>query len=324
MTLPMAPRALLLAALAAGPFVAQAQDLTVTVTKPTDIGIDNCETKMQDNIFVSGTADSISQTDFEVWLTWAWNTTQCGRDVLETCVAQGGVSSGRCGCLDETSAGDTSASVSDQATVLGNMLPSDICSQGESTELKFYVEFEDQDSDEGSVTSSDPVTVKLDFEAPDAPPTPSATPAESAIEVTITEPSDTSDIDSYEVCVLPTSGVSGSGSTGDSLTSTEVNRDGYTDCETVTDVSQAVRLDGLTNGTSYSIVAASFDSAGNRSKNSTAVVATPEEVLDFAEYYSEVGRRGSVEEGGCSAAGDAPAGMLILGLLGLLGLRRKS
>ncbi len=77
-----------------------------------------------------------------------------------------------------------------------------------------------------------------------------------------------------------------------------------------------LKIDGLVNAQSYSVVVFGFDAAGNHSAASAAVLATPIQSDDFWTHYHNQGGR---DAGGCSS--EAAPGLL--GALALLRLRRR-
>ncbi len=81
------------------------------------------------------------------------------------------------------------------------------------------------------------------------------------------------------------------------------------------------RIDGLTNGVTYSVTVTSLSAGGNESvASSPPVLGTPQPVNGFWEQYT---KDGGPEQGGC---GGGPAGVVaLLGVaLALRGLRRRS
>ncbi|HET9555444.1 MAG TPA: fibronectin type III domain-containing protein [Anaeromyxobacteraceae bacterium] len=87
-----------------------------------------------------------------------------------------------------------------------------------------------------------------------------------------------------------------------------------------TTTTRSLRLSGLVNDVTYSVVVFARSDGGNESQGSAAVQGTPRTVEDFFTYYKA---QGGVEEGGC---GGGPAGLLSLAGLGALlrAFRRRS
>ena len=80
-------------------------------------------------------------------------------------------------------------------------------------------------------------------------------------------------------------------------------------------------IEGLVNGTPYSVVVYAYSVGGNQSLASTpAVEGTPQPVDDFWERYRAT--PGAREDGGCGAGGTGPLALLSVALLALL--RRRS
>jgi uncharacterized protein (TIGR03382 family) len=75
----------------------------------------------------------------------------------------------------------------------------------------------------------------------------------------------------------------------------------------------AVRVDGLTNGVKYRVVARAVDEAGNESAPSEVKEGTPEATRGFLDRYDEAQGQ---EMGGCAAAGGGVVGSLLLAVVG--------
>jgi hypothetical protein len=80
------------------------------------------------------------------------------------------------------------------------------------------------------------------------------------------------------------------------------------------------RINGLTNGTVYSVTVIPFSDAGDQGPASNAVSGTPAMTAGFWDRYQGAGGK---EQGGC-ASGPAGLGALLLAAAGLAGLRRRS
>jgi hypothetical protein len=80
------------------------------------------------------------------------------------------------------------------------------------------------------------------------------------------------------------------------------------------------RIDGLTNGTTYTVTVIAFSAGADPSPASNAVLATPQQTQGFWDRYQAEGGK---EQGGC-ASGPAGLGALLLSAAGLAGLRRRS
>ncbi len=103
-----------------------------------------------------------------------------------------------------------------------------------------------------------------------------------------------------------------------------VNADGTIGNEVASDETTSAdgtaTLEGLVNGTKYSVVATATDESDNTSVDSEAVEGTPVKSSGFFEEY--VGAEGK-ETGGCGAAGGGIAGGAVLAALGFWLSRRK-
>lgn len=83
----------------------------------------------------------------------------------------------------------------------------------------------------------------------------------------------------------------------------------------------SVRLDGLTNGTTYDVWVVAYSAGGNPSDESVHASGTPVPVMDFWEAYETAG---GVDSGGCSQGGDAgPFALVAAGLALLRAVRRR-
>ena len=80
------------------------------------------------------------------------------------------------------------------------------------------------------------------------------------------------------------------------------------------------RIDGLTNGTTYSVTVIAYSAGADASPASNPVDATPQQTAGFWDRYQSAGGK---EQGGC-ASGPAGLGALLLSAAGLAGLRRRS
>ncbi len=137
--------------------------------------------------------------------------------------------------------------------------------------------------------------------APDAPTGVTAGTGDTRLYVSWTASGGTVDADHYIAAATPSGG-------GTTVYSSSVTGEDAT-------------IDGLVNGTTYSVVVVAYSVGGNPSLGSTpAAEGTPRPVDDFWERY--VATPGAREEGGCGAGGTGPLALLSLGLLALL--RRRS
>jgi hypothetical protein len=80
----------------------------------------------------------------------------------------------------------------------------------------------------------------------------------------------------------------------------------------------STRLEGLANGTTYSVVVTAYSEGNNASEPSAAVTATPIPIDDFWEHYQN---SGGPDDGGCASG---PAGLgALAGLALALAVRRR-
>ncbi|MBM4292076.1 MAG: hypothetical protein FJ138_12045 [Deltaproteobacteria bacterium] len=214
---------------------------------------------------------------------------------------------GACSCLKEVTG---SGSVS--TTFKVRDLFDEPCVDGEERVVSFFLHYAEADFNPllGSAAlqeESPAVKLSIDLLPPAAPTeAPVVLGAEEALRVTVAEVG--GDASSYEVCVR------------------EAGYDApYDTCERV-EAGVAFRFEGLANDTSYDVVYAAYDEAGNRGAQSPAAQGTPASVLDFAEVYSGLYPGG--EEGGCASSPARPgapraprAPLALLALLALLAPR---
>ncbi|MBI4820212.1 MAG: hypothetical protein HY791_28315 [Deltaproteobacteria bacterium] len=131
-----------------------------------------------------------------------------------------------------------------------------------------------------------------DTKRPPAPTISGVVPGENRLEVSWNEPSDETDVDSYELLyrVLATTSSVPDASTLDSNTFTE---SAGTVSKTATHGS--VEGEALVNGAYVGVAIRSIDAFGNLGIPSAAAVGRPQEVSDFYELYRQ---RGGTDDGG--------------------------
>ena len=142
----------------------------------------------------------------------------------------------------------------------------------------------------------------LQFAKPSPPTGVSASPGSDKLYVswTASDPSGPALADHYVATATPSAG--GSTVSSGSVTGT------------------SAIIDGLQNGTEYSVVVYAYSIGGNQSDpSSPAVNATPVPGADFWDVYKN---RGGQEQGGCSTGGAGALGLL--GAAGLLALRWRT
>lgn len=312
------------------------------------IGIDDCLDRLSQSLTLTGAYKvEPAATDYDVRLTASTSSSACDRSTVSSCP----FNDGNCFCFQSTQGG---TSVSASGVKLSDYIPN-ACSGESDTRLYFFVQYYQPADDlvaERSVIS-DSVSLLVDRTRPPAPTSaPTVTPAEEAL---IVKPASQSlnDVDRFEVCAIPSAAAAGAQAdeplsgepTNLSLKGLYGSASARCSRFGTSEASDGMRLVGLENGVTYSVVVASIDAAGNRSANSPAAEGTPADVLDFAEYYylvckGEPPKPGSpnyeaakaaydartCEEGGCSTfQSSAPAlwGAFAL-LIGLMLRRRNS
>lgn len=141
-----------------------------------------------------------------------------------------------------------------------------------------------------TATKATPLKVVFDGKPPDAPAIESASGLDGAVTAKVSEPADT-------------------------VTLRLVVSQGETEVKTVTqDVGKgALKVTGLENEVTYTLVAYAIDDAGNVSAASEPKEATPLKTNGFLEEYLNAGGQ---ETGGCGAAGGGVAGGAVLAVLG--------
>jgi len=275
--------------------------LTTISLSPADeaLNIESCETIAEETEFtLSGEYSQPSLTiGYTVRLIATTGSSCSHEDVCNTVP----LDEGGCSCLREVSTGSVSTrfKVSD--------LFDEPCVEGEERVVSFFLQYTEEDVDPLLGTSpieeeSSAVKLNIDLKAPSAPTeAPSVSPAEEALQVTVSEVG--GDASDYSVCVRQL---------GDTA---EFSR-----CKSVTP-GERLRFDGLENDVTYEVIYRAFDEAGNESEQSPASQGTPASVLDFAEIYSQQYPGG--ELGGCESR-PAPLGFggLLL-MVCALGLRRR-
>jgi len=140
-----------------------------------------------------------------------------------------------------------------------------------------------------------PPTITYDAKPPAAPSITRVVPQDGALQIFFTAPSDAA-----TVIVLYTSDPSGAYDYGPEVATSN----------------ESVRVEGLTNGTTYAVALLAEDAAGNRSTASEAASGTPVPSYGFFTTYRNMGGT----EQGCAAA---PAGACPLLALGWLARRRR-
>ena len=284
----------------------------------TEIGIDDCADDIDGQLNLSGNfTNSSSYSNYELRLTFDIGQEPCSRDTLNSCPKYSGSVTAGCGCLKSGSTSSISytGNLSDILENLGQICDS---SNG-SSEIRFYLEYYNESDSSNTVElRSTAQEIHFDFSRPDAPSSaPRLSPGEEAITVRFDSISG-SDIAKYEVCYKESSsnstedaGTADSDITEEKDATTETQkrfkaasdsneslRGDFSHCSSVSTGESSHRIEGLSNDTTYEVVYAAIDNAGNRGPNSPSASAAPAEVDDFAEVYSKSGGR---EEGGCSS-----------------------
>ncbi|MBI2373583.1 MAG: hypothetical protein HYV07_06245 [Deltaproteobacteria bacterium] len=131
-----------------------------------------------------------------------------------------------------------------------------------------------------------------DTKRPPAPSITSVLPGEKRLEVSWAAPSDTTDIDAYELVygVLPPSDVAPDPSTIDATTLTR-----SAGSVSKTAVRGSVEGEAIANGQYVAVAVRSIDAYGNVGAPSAPAVGRPQEVSDFYELYKQ---RGGTDDGG--------------------------
>jgi MYXO-CTERM domain-containing protein len=106
--------------------------------------------------------------------------------------------------------------------------------------------------------------------------------------------------------------------TGENATEFRVIAKNGNDVHTARTNGSPVMVNGLKNGTLYSVTVVAISSAGSESDPSEAVTGTPQPTEDFWDWYQ--GREG-VEQGGCTSG--AAGALALLGAAALLRVRRR-
>ncbi|MBU8894893.1 hypothetical protein KRR26_04725 [Corallococcus sp. M34] len=325
---------------------AQAVTFTVTSTNGTDVLVpkDNCETSRQVSYSRSGGS--------------------C--DVITLWVASGG------SCSSNNSQPSTADLIlkeiptSDTTTVSGTLnfsvsqvlaklaVPTDgappiSCSNDQGIERNFKVCATTRKFSTSGVgtTSCDtvfssignPINVKYDPQAPDAPVITGVTPRDSALAVSVNAETDST----ITVTAVPQeaqpvtdagsdAGVADGGQTdgGDAGQAGVGARPRIVTAQIVTAMQRtgtkvegegAVIIDGLTNDVTYVLTATATDRAGNTSPASATALGTPVASLGLSDAYASAGGH---ETGGCGATGGGLAGGAVMAALGFwLSSRRK-
>ncbi len=149
-----------------------------------------------------------------------------------------------------------------------------------------------------STASFGQVPITVDSTPPPAPTLTQVSPLDSALLVSWTMPSDLGGASHYQV---------------------NATANGKTTTSTIDGASTtSAKIQGLTNGTTYSVTVQSLDDAGtqtsfnNVSADSNELSGTPQEAIDF---YTRYRSDGGQEKGGCASAPMSLLALLIAGLL---------
>lgn len=301
---------------------------------PTDIGIDNCETRLSESFVLEATpsTDGADPRTPTARIYYYTGDAVCVRtDGLEDCPSAVVQEDGNvCGCVQEQE-GTTTLTSTRSIGDLVEQAASIFCVDGGPVTLRFagelYFPAQDNLSTE-SILSEDSETITFDRQRPEQPAAaPRVSSADGALRVSIDE---VAQAESYEICVAQFSGeleaVVTIGLTKQLVTN-EILRAGYSTCASNgVSTSSAYRFTGLTNEINYLVVYAAIDAAGNRGPNSDPATGRPVPQQDFAEYYTSQIGEGRGESGGFCAAtpgGSSGDGWWLLGLGALLALRRR-
>lgn len=271
--------------------VAGAQTITLNVNNNTSVSVgkNDCNATLTFNWTVAATGSSAC-TDHQDLVVWVTKTSSCGTDPAAGDATVGTVPQST---WSSTGTGSLTLAVSALPVFAGTTCPvSDIqqdmkvCAYAKYLPLGAFTCLEAKPSTSPTIT--------YDSQAPAAPVINSVVPQDGALVINFTASTDSSLVTvAYEDAVGPyTNGPSGPAASG------------------------SIRLDGLTNGTTYAVLIYAEDAAGNQSPASNVVVGTPVQSYGFFESYQQAGGR----TGGCAAA---PAGALPLLALAWMSRRRR-
>ncbi|MEE2644998.1 MAG: MXAN_2562 family outer membrane beta-barrel protein, partial [Myxococcota bacterium] len=209
----------------------------------------------------------------------------------------------------------------------------ELCIPGQNDTVRFFLLYRSPDLTGTLYQQSEPLELPIDLVPPSAPSkAPTVVPAEEALEVSF---STSDEAESHEVCARPFSGESadeetpagedaGVGEEEEPLTTDRARGDYKSNqCRAVSSGSNSLRFDDLRNDTTYEVIYARIDSAGNRSANSPVALGSPAEVKDFAEAYGDNAYGGGLERGGCQSTSGEPTLVLLL-IFFALALGRRS